>query len=93
MAANITLAVRTPRNKSVEWVAGRKMVFVTATGSATAENDTGTLALAGYMDNPEHANIAGCSVSISGTTLTVTAKGPLSNAVFHGEVYSTVGDI
>lgn len=93
MAANITLAVRTPRNKSVEWDKGRKMVFVTATGSTTAENDTGSIDLSAYMGNPEHANIAGCSVSISGTTLTVTAKGPLNNAVFNGEVYSTIGDI
>lgn len=93
MAANITLAVRALQNGATQWVNGRKVVYITATGSSTAEDDTGTLALASYMNNPQQASLAGCSVAISGTTLTATAKGPLGNAVFHGEVYSSVADL
>jgi hypothetical protein len=93
MAANITLAAKALANGSTQWVAGRKMVFITATGATTIADDTGSIDLKAYMSNPDHAVVPGCSVAISDTTLTVTAEIGLGNAVTHGQVFSTVGDI
>ena len=93
MAANITIAVRTnPYGVPFVWDNGRKAIHITATGSATADNDTGTLTVT-QMSNPQSANVPGCSAAFSGGVLTLTSECSLGNGVFHGIVFSTPGDV
>lgn len=92
MAANITIARRDLANGAVEFIGNRKVVYITATGSATADNDTGTYSVTD-MKNPQHAIVPGCSASFSGTTLTLTSECALGNNVFHGMILSTPGDL
>lgn len=81
-----------PNGVPFEWQNGRKVVFITATGSSTADNDTGAYTVT-QMSNPSHAIVPGCSASFSGNVLTLTSEVSLTNGVFHGAIYSTPGDV
>lgn len=92
MAANATIARRDLANGAISWEAGRKVIFLTVTGSTTTPDDTGAYTVVD-MQKPSHAVVPGFSASVSGATLTLTSQIDLGSAVVHGVLYSTPGDI
>jgi len=93
MSTNITIAARKGTNgNEYDWENGRKVLYITATGSSTQVDDEGSYTVT-QMQNPSHAIIPGCSVSVTNKSIAVLAEVGLGSAVVHGAIYSTPGDV